>query len=195
MKPFSQACENNKQPILDKLRDCFANQANVIEIGSGTGQHAVHFAQHLPHVVWQTSDLAENHAGINAWIGDTNLSNLRAPMVLDANDSRWDIHPCDAVFTANTLHIMSWQEVEKLFKHLDKILTENGCLVVYGPFNYEGKFTSESNERFNQWLGEQAPHRAIRDFEAVCALASSIGLTLQNDFGMPANNRLLYFSR
>ncbi len=190
-KPFSQSCENNKKPILDVLHSEFLERSSVLEVGSGTGQHAVFFAKHLPHLNWQTSDLTENHDGISEWIEEASLPNLKKPLDLNAEKQPWNIEPVDAVFSANTLHIMSWQQVELLFKGLPNFLLPQAKVVIYGPFNYNGKFTSESNARFNEWLISQAPYRAIRDFEAVNSLAESVGLTLLNDYEMPANNRIL----
>jgi len=191
MKPFAPSCENNKNFILDILRVEFSDRRSVLEVGSGTGQHAAFFAEHLPHLHWQTSDLPENHAGICEWIEEAGLPNLKKPLDLNAEKQPWDIEPVDAVFSANTLHIMSWQQVGLFFQGLPNILLPQAKVVIYGPFNYNGDFTSESNARFNEWLKTQAPYRAIRDFEAVNTLAESVGLTLLNDYEMPANNRIL----
>jgi Protein of unknown function (DUF938) len=184
-KPFSQACENNKQPILDVLRRVFSDRKQVLEVGSGTGQHAVHFAPQLPHLIWQTADLKNNHKGINEWIKDIPAENIRSPLALDADHPPWDIDQVDAVFTANTCHIMAWSSVVNMF----------AVLAIYGPFNYNGEFTSESNAHFDQWLKQQAPHQGIRNFEALNNLAKKIGLTLIEDNEMPANNRLLVWCR
>ena len=191
MKPFSQACENNKAPILARLQDYFADRYRVLEIGSGTGQHAVYFAEAMPHLHWQCGDRQENHAGIQQWLQEAQLDNVSPPAELDADANRWDVGQYDAVFSANTLHIMSWGQVERTFQHLANVLLPTAKLAIYGPFNYDGKFTSDSNARFDQWLKTQIAHQGIRDFEAVNELAESIGLQLQNDFAMPANNRLL----
>ncbi|MDX2463885.1 MAG: DUF938 domain-containing protein [Porticoccus sp.] len=194
-KPFSQACENNKQAILDVLLRVFSDRQQVFEVGSGTGQHAVYFSQKLPNLVWQTADLEANHRGINAWINEFPTENIRPPLTLDADHTPWPYSPVDAVFTANTCHIMAWSSVINMFSGLDTLLTRNGVLAIYGPFNYGGKFTSESNERFDQWLKQQAPHQGIRDFEAVNQLAEKIGFKLKEDNSMPANNRLLVWKR
>lgn len=189
-KPFSQACENNKGPIAEHLTRLFESAEQVLEVGSGTGQHAVHFAEQLPQVQWHTSDLAENHPGINAWLDDYPGDNLARPLALNV-DSAWPALVVDGVFSANTLHIMAWQSVENFFAGLPRILKPGGLLVVYGPFNYNGQFTSESNARFQQWLVSVDPARGIRDFEAINSLAEGIGLRLLEDNAMPANNRLL----
>jgi cyclopropane fatty-acyl-phospholipid synthase-like methyltransferase len=191
-KPFAPACERNRQPILDQLHGILAHADRVLEIGSGTGQHAVYFAQHLPHLVWQPSDRAENLAGIAAWCADAQLPNLRAPIELDV-DKPWPLQRVSAVFSANTLHIMSWPQVQRFFALLSQHLADDGVLAVYGPFNYQGHYTSESNAQFDQWLKTQSPDSAIRDFNAVDALAQDAGMTLVADHAMPANNRLLHW--
>jgi len=191
-KPFAPACERNRQPILDQLQTIFAEVDSVLEIGSGTGQHAVFFAQHLPHLQWQPSDRAENLAGIAAWCSEVQLPNLRMPIELDV-DKPWPLKTVAAVFTANTLHIMNWRQVQIFFKELARHMTTGSMLAVYGPFNYNGRYTSESNAQFDQWLKMQSPYSAIRDFEAVDALAKGAGLMLVADQEMPANNRLLHW--
>jgi cyclopropane fatty-acyl-phospholipid synthase-like methyltransferase len=193
-KPFSAACDRNRAPILAVLREHFADRAQVLEIGSGTGQHAVYFAAALPHLIWQTSDRAEHHAGIRLWLDEMRLPNVLPPLALDVNDP-WPLLSADAVFSANTLHIMSWPEVQTLFVRLPQILSANAKLVIYGPFNYGGQFTSESNAQFEQTLKSWGAHMGIRDFEAVDALARSIGLRLLKDHAMPANNRCLVWQR
>lgn len=191
MKPFSEACERNRAPILEALRDHFADRRHVLEIGSGTGQHAVHFAAALPQITWQTSDLAPSLPGIQQWIVESNLPNLPPPIELDARGT-WPDDRFDAVFTANTLHIMSWPEVRALFAALPKILTADAVLAVYGPFNYGGRFTSPSNASFDAWIKQHYSRQSgIRDFAAVDELARSIGFALVEDRAMPANNRAL----
>lgn len=194
-KPFSQACENNKEPILAVLKQAFAGANTVVEVGSGTGQHAVYFAAHLPHLYWQPTDLAENLPGMQLWFDEAELPNLKAPKVVDVNRRPWPLEPVDAVFTANTLHIMGKPEVERFFQGLGDLLLPGAKLCIYGPFNYGGRFTSDSNARFNDWLYQQNPKSAIRDFEWIRKLAGKIGLTLDKDHQMPANNRLLEWSR
>lgn len=191
MKPFSQACANNKQPILNVIAPLLADKKSLLEIGSGTGQHAVYFAEKLPHLFWQTSDQEENHSGINQWLDDANLSNIGRPMVLDVQNDRWPSVKQDAIYSANTAHIMSWEMVESMFSGIGNSLAKQGLFILYGPFNYQGKFTSESNERFEQWLKGIDSKRGIRDFEAIDKLANNVGLSLLYDFEMPANNRLL----
>jgi cyclopropane fatty-acyl-phospholipid synthase-like methyltransferase len=167
----------------------------VLEVGSGTGQHAVHFGAALPRLAWQTSDLPASHAGIRAWIAESKLQNVLPPIALDAADaSTWPKTRYDAVFTANTFHIMSWPEVQAFFANLPRVLTPRAKLVVYGPFNYDGRFTSPSNEAFDASLKVADPRRGIRDIEAVHALAAGAGLACIDDVAMPANNRCVVWA-
>ena len=194
-RPFAEACERNKDPILSVLRDAFADRRHVLEIGSGTGQHAVHFARHLPYLIWQASDVATNLPDISQWIDDAALANLPAPVVIDVDDAVWPCAEADAVFTANTLHIMSWPEVERLFERVGGLLPAGGVLAVYGPFKYGGVHTAESNARFDLMLRERDPRSGLRDFEAVDALAQANGFRLVRDEAMPANNRTVVWVR
>lgn len=194
-KPFSQASENNKNPILQIIRRVFIRSETVWEIGSGTGQHACFFASQLPHLFWQPTDRTENLRGINLWLTEAKLDNIKPPLALDVNDPVWPCANIEAIFTANTLHIMSAAEMEILFQKLAIYLAANATMCIYGPFNYGGQFTSDSNARFDNWLKQQNPLSGIQDFEQVCDLASAIGLTLIDDHEMPANNRLLIFQR
>jgi cyclopropane fatty-acyl-phospholipid synthase-like methyltransferase len=193
-KPWSAACERNREPILAVLREHFADRRQVLEIGSGTGQHAAFFGKALPNLVWQASDRSENLPGIQAWIADAALPNVPPPIRFDVN-GRWPDRLFDAVFSANTLHIMGWNEVQAFFAGLPSILNEDAKLVVYGPFNYQGQFTSDNNARFDASLKSQASHMGIRDFEKVNELAQTAGLQLVEDREMPANNRCLVWQR
>ncbi len=193
-RPFSQACENNKEPILAVLEIAFASSSHVLEIGSGTGQHAVFFAQRLAHLIWQPSDVEENLHGIEQWVSSVNLPNLKQAKAFDVRDSALLKGDFDTVFSANSLHIMAWESVEKTFAHLST-LAVGAVLCIYGPFNYNGQFTSASNARFNDWLLQRDPQSSIRDFEAVNALACSAGFSLEADYEMPANNRLLQWRK
>ncbi len=194
-KPFSHACENNKEPILAVLKTAFADVSEVLELASGTGQHASYFSHHLPHLRWQPSDLKENLAGIRAWVNDSSHENILSPIELDVCWETWPVEIPEAIFTANCLHIMSWQSVENLFAYLGTNLVKKNCLCIYGPFNYGGEYTSASNAQFDQWLKQRDPLSGIRDFEAVNALAEFAGYYLQDDFTMPANNRLLVWNK
>ncbi|AMK78730.1 MULTISPECIES: DUF938 domain-containing protein [Methylomonas] len=190
-KPFSQSCENNKKPILQIIKTVFHQPATVWEIGSGTGQHACHFAENLPHLAWQPTDRAENLAGIHLWRDEAQLANLLPPLSLDVADLLWPCDCIDAVFTANTLHIMSSDEVRLLFERLATYLSTAATMCIYGPFNYAGIYTSESNARFDLWLKERDAMSGIKDFEEIMRLAETCGLALEADNAMPANNRLL----
>ena len=194
-KPYSESCEQNRAPILAILREVFADRSHVLEIGSGTGQHAVYFGAALPHLRWQTADVLAHHPGIAAWLSEAALPNVLSPFELDANHSDWHTGNYDAVFSANTLHIMSAQEGERCFAGIGQVLEPGGVLAVYGPFNYQGQFTSESNARFDQWLKSRDPASGIRDFEVVDAWAREQGLSLQHDHAMPANNRTLVWKK
>ncbi len=189
-RPHSEACERNREPILAVLRRHFADRRRVLEIGSGTGQHAVHFASALPELTWQTSDLEPNLPGIRQRIDASGLANLPPPLTLDVAGD-WPKSRFDAVFTANSLHIMSWANVRAMFGGLATVLMPQAVLAVYGPFNYDGTFTTPSNAAFDARLKQRSPESGIRDFAAVDALARSIGLTLVEDCPMPANNRTL----
>lgn len=189
-RPFSQACANNQQPILEVIQPLFAEVDEVLEIGSGTGQHAVYFGRAMPHLRWQCGDRSENHDGINGWLEWAQLPNVLAPLNLDINEP-WLIESVPAIFCANVIHIIDASEVEKLFAAIGKHLRKPGIVCFYGPYNYNGKFTSESNARFDLWLKARDPRSGIRDFEWVDALAQNAGLTLQADHAMPANNRCL----
>ena len=193
-KPDAPSCLRNREPILGVLRDHFADRRNVLEIGSGTGQHAIFFAAALSHLNWQTSEQRENLSGIQAWLNEAALPNTPAPLELDVMGA-WPTQRYDAIFSANTLHIMSWAEVESVFARLPDVMTGDARLAVYGAFNYGGRFTSESNATFDAWLKQSGAHRGIRDFEAVDALAGKAGLTLLEDRAMPSNNRCLVWGR
>ena len=195
MKPYAESCEQNRAPILAVLQEAFADRSRVLEIASGTGQHAVHFGQALPHLVWQTSELPENHAGIQAWLDEANLANVLPPLALDVNAADWPVDHVDAIFNANTVHIIAWPAVERMFAGIGRVLAAGGILCLYGPFNYGGEFTSESNARFDVWLKSRDPNSGVRDFEAINMLAEAQGLRLLRDVAMPSNNRTLIWRR
>lgn len=196
-RPFSAACERNRDPILDVLRSHLGAARSVLEVGSGSGQHAIHFAARLPGLVWQCSDRDDQLAGIRLWLDEAALPNTPAPVALDVARQPWfaDDRHFDAVFSANTLHIMGWPEVGAFFQGMERVLRPGGTLVVYGPFNYGGRYTSASNQDFDHWLQTRDPRSGIRDFEAVDALARQAGLILAADVEMPANNRCLVWRR
>ena len=180
---------------MEVLRDLFADRKQVLEIASGTGQHAVYFGRALPHLIWQTSELEQNHAGIQMWLDEAQLPNVRSPVCIDANDAHWPVASVDAIFNANTVHIISSPEVELLFEGVGRVLVAGGILCLYGPFNYDGKFTSESNARFDVWLKSRDPKSGVRDFETLNALAGKQNMVLLNDIEMPSNNRTLVWQR
>ena len=194
-KPYSESCDQNCGPILEVLRPVLGDKCSVLEIGSGTGQHAVAFAAAMPRPVWHTSDRRENHAGIRLWLKESGLDNVRLPFSLDVLHDIWPEMKFDAVFTANTAHIMSWPAVEAMFDGVGKLLKTGGDFLIYGPFNYAGAYTSASNARFDEWLKTRDPLSGIRHFEALNELASKAGLVLSKDHPMPANNRILHWCK
>lgn len=194
MKPYSEACERNQQPILNVLLHEFAGAHRVLEIGSGTGQHAVFFARHMPHLVWQTSDLKMHHVGINAWMHEADLANVLPPIVLDVM-APWPDISFDAAFSANTAHIMSWQAVTAMFAQLGARLPIGGRFVLYGPFNEAGRYTSESNARFDRQLKARNGQSGIRDKTDLKTLANQYALHLSAQYDMPANNQILVWEK
>ena len=195
MKPFSESCEQNRGPILDVLRRELTGKSRLLEIGSGTGQHAVYFAAEFPQLLWQTSDVTGTHPGIQAWLEEAALANTRPPLALDVCNDSWPEQGFDAVYSANTAHIMSWPQVVCFIRGVGEVLETGGVFCLYGPFNYGGRYTSESNARFDQWLKSRDPLSGVRDFEAVDELARGAGLVLRKDYEMPANNRTLVWSK
>ena len=195
MRPSSQACENNRQPILEVISPLLKDIDHLLEIGSGTGQHARFFAESMPWLTWQPSDLEDNHPGIEAWREDYARDNLPSPLGIDVTNADWGLELPAALFTANSLHIMPWSAVQALFRYLGTAAPAGHLLLVYGPFNYGGSYTSDSNARFDQWLADMHPGGGIRDFEAVDKLAAAAGYRLLQDSAMPANNRLLAWQR
>lgn len=193
-KPFAAAAEENKQPILGVIEPLFQDLRTVLEIGSGTGQHAVFFAARMPHLLWQTSDLPANHAGIRAWIVDSRIANVLPPLTLDVTGA-WPPGPYDAVFSANTAHILSFNQVAAMFRGAARVLAPAGLFAIYGPFNYGGRHTSESNARFDQSLRARNPASGLKDVDDLGAMARAGGMELSGDFAMPVNNRTLVWRR
>ncbi len=190
-KPYSTACDNNRQPILSIIEDLFTHCKAILEIGSGTGQHAVYFAEKLPHLLWYTSDRQHCHAGMEMWLNEAGLPNTPPPLVLDVSQSQWPRLDVDAVFSANAVHIMGWEAVKAMMAGVGELLPEQGLLVLYGPFNYNNAYTSDSNAGFDNWLKERDPESGIRNFEDIEQLANAANMILQQDYDMPANNRIL----
>lgn len=191
--PYSQACENNQAPILERLQQVFVAPGKVLEIGTLTGQHAVHFAKAMPHLEWQPSDHPESAQLCRARLAQAALPNILPVVELDVSDAHWPVESFQWAFSANTAHIMAWPEVEQMFQGIGERLTEDGAFCLYGPFKHQGEYTSDSNRRFDQNLRTQAPHMGIRDLEDLSALAESAGMRLVENHPMPANNELLIF--
>ena len=194
-KPFAPACERNREPILEVLRHYLDGPARVLEVGSGTGQHAVHFARELPQIEWQTSDLPEQLPGIRLWLDEAGLPNTPPPLAFDVTDAQFPTGPWDVIFTANTLHIMSWEAVRQWFQLLPGLVGDAALLIVYGPFRYGERHTSPSNAEFDAWLREQGPERGLRDLIRVDEMASAAGFSMSEDRELPANNRCVIWQR
>jgi cyclopropane fatty-acyl-phospholipid synthase-like methyltransferase len=191
MPGFSEACERNKAPILAVLRVELGACRSVLEIGSGTGQHAVYFATQLPHLVWQPSETHAELAMLAERVGHEAPANLRPPLALDVREHPWPLESADALFSANTLHIMGFEGVQEFFRGAGRVLHAGGVLCVYGPVRYRGAYTSASNAEFDRFLKARDPASGIRDFEALDALARAVGLAFHADHPMPANNQTL----
>ena len=194
-KPYSESCDQNRDAILAVIRPLLAQSHAVLEIGSGTGQHAVYFARQMPHLSWHTSDLAAHHEGIRMWLEEAGLENVVPPLTLDVTQSEWPALEVDAIFTANSFHIMSWEAVVATYAGAGELLHTGGLFLAYGPFNYANRYTSESNARFDAWLKQRDPASGVRNFEDVDALARQAGMSLQQDYAMPANNRILCWQK
>ena len=195
LKQTSQSCERNKDLILPVLQEMLPRAGTVLEIGSGTGQHAAYFAPRLPHLTWQPSDLAANHASIRAWAAESGASNLRDPVVLDLFAAAWPLERADAIVCINTVHIVAWAGVQNLFAGAGRLLPTGGVLYVYGAYRYAARPLEPSNEKFDLWLKARDPQSGVRDFEAVDALARMAGLTLAGDRAMPGHNRSIWWRK
>ena len=193
MKQYVESCERNKAPILDVLREIFTSPGLVLEVGSGSGQHAVYFAEHLPHVHWQPTDLAENLASVRAWAAEAGLPNLLPPLTLDLFADDWPVTGAQAAVCINTIHIVAWPAVERLFAGVARTLDTGGVFYVYGPYRYRQRALEPSNEEFDRLLKVRDPASGIREFEAVNELAFANGLQLAGDRAMPANNRSIWW--
>ena len=195
MKPFAESCVQNQDEICTVLKTLLTDKKHVLEIGSGTGQHAVFFAERLPHLIWQTSDQKQYHQGIKLWLDEAGLDNTRSPISLDVSKDKWPELKIDAVFSANAVHIMSWNNVVDYFNYAAKQLKKNGLFILYGPFNHNGEYTSPSNENFDLWLKARDPESGIRDFELLDSLAQKNKMALKHDIEMAANNRILCWEK
>jgi cyclopropane fatty-acyl-phospholipid synthase-like methyltransferase len=194
-KPHAESCDRNRDPILEVIAPLLADKHSVLEVGSGTGQHAIYFAAKLPHLTWHTSDRLQNHEAIQQWLDEEALDNVRGPIELDVLGGNWPELEVDAVFSANTAHIMHWNDVKAFFAGVGELLPPGGLFMLYGPFSYGGLHTSESNARFDLRLKQQDPQMGIRDFDDLDALAQQAGLEFQHDYPMPANNRILLWKK
>lgn len=194
-KPFAESSEQNKQDILAIIQPLFSKLKRVLEIASGTGQHAVYFSQTMPNLNWQPSDLDSALPGIQSWVNESGLANLNQPIALDVSSINWPQQTFDAIFSANSLHIMSQQHVKDLFSNVGRVLNKNGLITVYGPFNYHGQFTSQSNQHFDGWLKSRNSNSGIKEFEWCNDLAENAGFKLIKDYEMPQNNRILVWQK
>jgi len=194
-KPFAESCGQNQQVILDELKTLLTEPGTVLEIGSGTGQHAVFFTEHLPHLSWQPSDLADQHHGMKMWFNEVQHNRIKPPLELDVDNGPWPLTDVDYVFTANTTHIISSSQAENMLKYVSASLKPGGLFAQYGPFNYNGAYTSESNARFDIWLKQRDPDSCIKHFETLQEVANAHGMTIFKDIEMPANNRILVWQK
>lgn len=195
MKQFAPACDRNKDPILDVLQDHFKTPGTVLEVGAGTGQHAVWFAAALPHLIWQPADLVDSHDSINGWRDEAELDNLLPPQELDLSDYDWSNRRYDYVVCINTIHIVSWRNVKALFDGISVCLKPNGRCFLYGPYRYSNRPLEPSNQKFDLWLKDRNPNSGVRDFDEIEKLATHSNLALVADITMPANNRALVWKK
>lgn len=192
-KCFSPSFERNKQSIVEQLSIYFKNSQNILEIGSGTGQHAVYFAPLMPNLkCWYTSDMPENHVSINAWLSDSNSKIISNPIELTIGQDSWPNVEVDAVFTANTTHIMQPEEAQLMMEMISINLPKGGVFCQYGPMMINGEFTSGSNQEFDESLKKKG-FGGIRGIEQLVSWAK--GMELVAKIPMPANNFLLVWAR
>ena len=194
--PYSAACERNQAPILQVISPYLEKATSVLEVGTGTAQHALYFAQRYPNLRWQTADQSHYLPGINAQLLNARLDNVSVPIELDVNQKNWGFNgqAFDVIYTSNTLHIMSIEDVNAFFNGLSAVAQKETILIIYGPFKYSGAFTSESNQEFDQSLRERGEGSCIKEFNEIERLANQQGFKLLNDYAMPANNQCLIWS-
>lgn len=195
LKQYAPACDRNRDPIGQVLNRILPQRGSLLEIGSGTGQHAAWFAPLFPDLSWQPSDLLPNLAGIDAWAAESGASNLRPAVEIDLSRSEWGVGAVDALLSINTIHIVAWTQVETLFRVGASILNPGGSLIVYGPYRYSDRPLEASNEAFDVWLKQRNSERGIRDFDKINQLAMDGALTLGEDIPMPANNRMIWWQK
>ena len=195
-KPYSPACERNSGPILEVMKQYITrNDQRLLEIGSGTGQHAVYLAPEFPFLEWHPTDVSANLNGMKLWFKEAGIKNIQMPVRVEIGKDDFPKLKFDIIFTANTFHIMHWKECKTLMKQMGHRLREGSRVMIYGPFKYGGEFTSPSNEEFDKSLKERDPLSGIRSFEDVNNSMAKNGFELLNDFDMPANNQMLVYSR
>ena len=193
--PIAESCLRNRRPILDVLGRYVPQDGFVLEVGSGTGQHGAYMTEHLPGIHWRPTEVRSHLAAVRLWQQHTNNPRFLAPLELDVTQDIWPAREVDVVFSANVVHFVSWREVECLFRGTQRILKPGGLLILYGPYNYDGQFTSEGNVALDRWLRQRNPDSGIKDFEQVMLSARKYDLFLQADEEMPANNRTLVFKK
>ena len=192
-KQHAPATERNREPIREVLARTLPAAGTVLEIASGSGQHAVHFAAAFPALVWQPSDASEvARASIAAWRAEAQLANLRAPIALDVAAASWPLERADAIVCINLVHIAPWQAALGLFDGAARLLAPGALLYLYGPYRFGG-VTAPSNEAFDRWLRERDPAWGVRDVDELTAAAGRHGLALREVVAMPANNHSLVF--
>lgn len=194
-KPYADSCDRNRTPILEVIAPLLADKQAVLEIGGGTGQHAIYFAQQMPHLIWHVSDRLQNHAGIQTWLDEAALPNVLGPIELDVLQDDWPNIKVDAVYSANTAHIMHWRDVEGFIAGVGKQLQAGGLFILYGPFSFGGQHTSESNAQFDMRLRQRDPFMGVRDFDELNILADEAGMKFQRNYPLPANNRILLWKK
>jgi len=194
-KPYSESCDQNREPIFSIIQPILSSASQVLEIGSGTGQHAVFFARLFPHLIWHASDRRDYLEGIRCWLKESGLPNVSGPVEFDVSDSDWPQLDVDAVFTANSIHIMHAQDVINLINGVGHLLPDDGDMLLYRPFNYDNRYTSNSNANFDAWLKDRDPLSGIKNFEDIEVMATGAGMALVEDYEMPANNRILHFKK
>ena len=195
MKPISQPCLRNQDPIFQALKNVFVNKAHVLELACGTAQHAVYMSQRMPYLTWQATDLAENLSGANLWINEAELENLKPAIELDIQQAYWPVEKVDYIYSANLVHFVSMESVKAMFDGISRCLTSQGKVVLYGPYNQDG-YTSEGNAGLDIWLKSEVNKDAgIKELKAIEAMASSHDLQLSDNILMPANNHLLVFEK
>ena len=192
--PYSEACERNKTPILEVLHQFLPSSGIILEIGSGTGQHIVHFAPHFPDLHWQPSEREEYLQGLTDRVEQEGSLNILPPIKLDVLE-HWPDEVFDGAYSANTAHIMGWDAVCATFAGLGAHLVPGGLYFLYGPFNQDGGFTAESNRVFDGHLRSRDPQMGLRELEALESLANRSQMVLRQQFPMPANNQILVFQK